>query len=212
MGWALRFTRELRKSGKGELPVPDPAAYAEGMRRATDDACQAADADATIEVMTAIRAFGTGRRKEARAALDRVLARADERGLGVPRMAYRYDEKTATKVFTVDIGVSYGSGVLLQGNTFQLGLGVRSGGEPEGSLTATLSPLGSPRAGEDAARYYVYTAALATVYHLLEGDAERAVASGRRAASALTSGLSLGSRRLRTDRPAAWGEDARDPW
>src|SRR5262249_22707864 len=72
VAWALRFTREIRKGGNGELP--DPAAYAERMRRATDDACQVADADATIAVMGAIRAFGSGKRAEAREALDRVLA------------------------------------------------------------------------------------------------------------------------------------------
>ncbi|MFT3771900.1 MAG: hypothetical protein QM820_41355 [Minicystis sp.] len=208
IAWALRLTQEIRKDDKSG--PPDPAAYAESMRRATDDACQAPDADATLAVMAAIHDFAAGKRREAREGLDRVLDRADERGLGVPRMAYRYDEKTASKVFSVDVGLSYGSGILLGGNSFQLGLGVRSGGEPEGSLTATLVPLSSAKAGEDAARYYVYTAALATVYHLIEGDADRAVASGRRAVSALSSGLKLGPRRLRSDKPAAWGEDARE--
>jgi hypothetical protein len=206
VAWAYRFSRETRKSGE----VPDPAAYAEGLRRATDDACQAPDAEATIAVMQAIHDFATGKRKEARAALDRVLDEADAKGLGVPRMSYRYEEKTATKIFTVNVDISYGSGVLAAGNNFQLGLGFRTAGEPEGSLTATLAPAESQKAGEDAARYYVVAAALATVYHLLEGDTDRGVASGRRAVSALSFGLKLGSRTLRAERPGDWGSDARE--
>lgn len=208
VAWALRFTREIRGARPGS--PPDPARYAAALRGATDDACQAPDADATLAVMNAIRDHAAGKRKEAREALDRVLDRADSRGLGVPRMVYRYDERTATKVFTVDVGISYGSGVLLQGNTFQLGLGVRGRGDPGGSLAASLAPPGSAQAAEDAARYYVYTAALATAYHLLDGDRDRAVAAGRRAIGALSSGLVLGPRRLTRDNPAAWGEDARE--
>jgi hypothetical protein len=204
VAWALRFTQEIH--GK---PVPDAAVYADALRRATDDGCQAADADATLAVMAAIHDFAAGKRGEARAALDRVLARADAEGLGVPRMSYRYDEKTPTLVFTARVDVSYGAGVLGSGSDIQLGLGLRSGGAPEGSLTAALLPQGSPGAGDDAARYYVYTAALATAYHLLEGDAERATLSGQRVVGALSSGLRLGPWRIRSEKPAAWGKDAR---
>lgn len=49
----------------------------------------------------------------------------------------------------------------------QVGLGLRSPAEPEGSLTASLSPADSTKAGEEVARYYVHTAALTVVYHLL---------------------------------------------
>src|SRR6185437_13966931 len=163
----------------------------------------------TIAVMQAIHDFATGKRQEARAALDRVLDQADAKGLGVPRMVYRYEEKTATKVFALTIDLSYGGGLLQNGNTFQLGLGVRSGGEPDSALTATLSPLDTAKSGEDTAHYYVYTAALATVYHLIEGDTDRAVAAGRRAIAALTSGVKLGTRAIRSERPAGWGDEAR---
>ena len=208
LAWVLRLSQETHRRAAGE--APDPSAYAEGMRRATDDACQAPDAEATLAVMGAIHDRATGRNKEALAALDRVLAQADEKGLGVPRMTLRYDEKTATKVFTVSVDVSYGSGILLAGNTFQLGLGLRSPGEPEGSLTSTLLPLDTARAGEDAARYYVYTAGLATVYHLLDGDTDAAVAAGRRVVMALEGGVKLGSRPLRAEKQASWGSDSRE--
>ncbi len=208
VAWLLRFSQEVHRSAPGD--VPDPTVYAEGMRRATDDACQAPDAEATLAVTAAIHDYAGGKKKEARAALDRVLENADDRGLGVPRMAYRYEEKTATKVFMINVDLSYGNGILSGGNTFQLGLGVRGAGEPGGSLTSTLAPLDTGKAGEDAARYYVYTAALATVYHLLDGDTEHAVATGRRAVVALETGLKLGTRALRPDKPASWGDDSRE--
>src|SRR5262249_53783131 len=88
IAWALRFSEEVHKSR------PDPSVYAEGMRKATDDSCQVPDAETTIAVMQAVHDFGNGKRKEARMALDRVLARADEKGLNIPRMSYRYDERT----------------------------------------------------------------------------------------------------------------------
>ncbi len=208
LAWVLRFSQEARRRKAGE--APDPSVYAEGMRRATDDACQAPDAEATLAVMGAIRDRAAGKNEEAVLALDRVLAQADEKGLGVPRMNLRYEEKTATKVFSVSVDVSYGSGILLAGKTYQLGLGLRSAGEPQGALTTTLLPEGTAQAGEDAARYYVYTAALATVYHLLDGDTDGAVASGRRVVGALEGGVKLGARALRAEKQASWGEDARE--
>jgi hypothetical protein len=207
ISWAMRFSGEVHRSGPA---VPDPSAYADDLRKATDDACQAADADATITVMQAIHDFHGGKRKEARAALDRVLEKADAKGLGVPRMTYKYEEKTPTKIFALTIDLSYGSGILANGNNFQLGLGFRTSGDTEGSMTAQLSPMDSAKSGEDAARYYVHAAALATVYHFLEGDHERAIAAGQRAAGALSRGVKLGSRMLRTDKPATWGADARE--
>ena len=205
--WALRFLGEMGRAREGG--VPDTGAYAAGMRKATDDACQVPAADDTIGVMSAIHDFGSGKRSEARQSLDRLLDKADREGLGVPRMNYRYEEKTATRVFTLTLEVSYGAGVLANANTFQVGLGLRSAAEPEGSLTASLSPTDSAKAGEEAARYYVHTAALAAVYHLLEGDAERAASAARRVVSTLSGGVRLGSRVLRSDKPAGWGSDSR---
>jgi hypothetical protein len=204
LGGALRFLGEIGR------PAPDPAVYAEGLRRATDDPCQSEGTEATIAVARAIHDFAGGRRAEARASLGRVLAAADERGLGVPRVAYRYEERTATRVFQADVEVSFGSGALDAGTTYNLGLGVHRAAEPGGSLTATLLTRDAPRAGEDAARYYVYTAALAAAYHLLEGDTAGAIAAARRVTATLAGGVKLGPRRLRAGKPAAYGEDARE--
>jgi hypothetical protein len=206
VAWVLRFADELRKNGSERRP--DPAAYADELRKATDDACQAPDAEATLAVMQAIHDFGGGQRRRAREALDKVLDDAEERGLGVPRIVYQYQEKTATKVFQLSFDLSYANGILLGANSFQVGLGFRSPGEPGGSLTATLAPRESAKAGEDAARYYVYTAALASVYHFLEGDTERGASAARRAVGAVASGLTLGHRRILAEKAGAWTADS----
>ena len=205
--WALRFLGELAATSRNA--APDPAVYEGEMRAATDDACQLPAAEGTLAVARAVHDFAAGRRSEARAALDALLDHAESEGLRVPRMAYRYEEKTATKVFALTLEVSYGAGMLQGSNTFQLGLGIRSRGEPEGALTASLAPEDSAKSDEEAARYYVHAAALAAVYHLLEGDEARATTAARRAVAALTAGARLGPRAIRADRPAALGVDAR---
>ncbi|WP_437900543.1 hypothetical protein [Sorangium sp. So ce124] len=207
VAWALSYLGEIAKARAGI--APDPSTYASAMSKASDDACQAADTGDVLALVGAVRDFAGGRRAEARDALDSVLAAADARGLRVPRMSYRYEEKTATRVFSLSFDVSYGAGLLEGANSFQLGLGLRTRGEPEGSLTAALAPEGSPRSDEDAARAYVSAAALAAAYHFLEGDAERGTAAARRAIAALSFGLRFGRRGLRPDQPLAWGRDAR---
>ncbi|WP_434047875.1 hypothetical protein [Sorangium cellulosum] len=207
VAWALSYLSEIAKARRGI--APEPSAYADAMRKASDDACQTADAGDVLAIVGAARDFAGGRRAEARDALDRVLSDADARGLRVPRMTYRYEEKTATRVFSLSFDVSYGAGILEGSTGFQLGLGLRTRGEPEGALTAALAPEGSPRSDEDAARAYVSAAALAAAYHILDGDADRGAAAARRAIAALSFGLRLGPRALRSDQPLAWGKDAR---
>lgn len=207
LAWALRFQAELH--GPRAAGLPDPAAFAASMREAEGDACETGGAGAPIVVMQAAFDLAAGKRKEARAALDRLLIEAEEKGLGVPRMAYRYEEKTATKAFSVTVELSHGSAFLTGGNTYQMGLGIRSPGEPESSLTAERVPSDTSKAGEEAARTYVYAAALAAVIHLLEGDAARATAAAGRAIGTLTAGVRLGALVIRAEKPAVWGADAR---
>ncbi|WP_437627121.1 hypothetical protein [Sorangium sp. So ce1151] len=207
VAWALSYLSEIAKARHGI--APDPSAYADAMRRASDDACQTADPGDVLAIVGAARDFAGGRRAEARDALDRILSAADARGLRVPRMTYRYEEKTATRVFSLSFDVSYGAGILEGSTGFQLGLGLRTRGEPEGALTAALAPEGSPQGDDDAARAYVSAAALAAAYHFLEGDTGRGAAAAQRAIAALSFGLRLGPRALRSDQPLAWGKDAR---
>jgi hypothetical protein len=207
VAWALCFTREVRRA-PGDGPG-DPSVYADDLRKLTDDACRAPDAKATLEVAQALRDFAQGKRRQARATLDAVLRRAEEAGIGVPRMTYRYEETTESLALSLSVGVSFGGAVLTRGSDYKLGLGFRTGREPEGSLTAQLAPNDGAEAGSDAARYYVAVAALATVFHFLDHDEPRAIATARRVVAALSTGVKLGPRRLRPESPAAWQGDAR---
>jgi hypothetical protein len=205
--WALRFLSEVAAARRGS--PPDTAAYDDKIRKAADDACTTGSVGDTLTVMAAVRDFLSGKRSEARAALDKLLDEADARGLNVPKMTYKYEEKTATKVFSVALGVSYGGGLLDGSNTFQIGLGIKSRGEPGGSMMATLSPTDSAQGGDETARYYVSASALASVYHFLEGDPARAQTAARRAIGALTAGVRLGPRVLPGGDLVTWGADAR---
>ncbi len=209
--WALRLTADAERVRRGA--PPDPASYAAGARDAAASACATADVDSTTAVMTAIRDFAAGRRSDARRALDDVLARAETHGLAVPAITYRYDEKTPTKVLALSFGVSLGAPLLAGAGSFQLGLGVRSGGAPEGSLATTVEPSdASPtaRSATDALRYYVHVAALAAAWHFLDGDRERAAHAAHRAVSAATFGVRLGPRRATAPEPSAGATAAAD--
>ncbi len=177
------------------------------MSKASDDARQAADTGDVLALVGAVRDFAGGRRAEARDA-STASAAADARGLRVPRMTYRYEEKTATRVFSLSFDVSYGAG--LEGaNSFQLGLGLRTRGEPEGSSPRRFAPEGSPRSDEDAARAYVSAAALAAAYH--SSRATPSAAPPRRAGRSprSRSGLRLGAAGAAPGPAARLGPDAR---
>src|SRR5262249_15247812 len=136
--WPLRFLSDVARAKGGMRP--DPASYEPAMRRALAAFCEGARPDDVLSVMAAIRDFAAGRVREARATLDALLAGAEARGLSVPSVTYRYEEKTATKVLSVTLGVSTGAGLLDGASSFALGFGVRSGGKPEGMLHVALEP------------------------------------------------------------------------
>ncbi|AKT40040.1 uncharacterized protein CMC5_041930 [Chondromyces crocatus] len=205
--WMLHYLAEAWKAKSGK-PY-DPSTYAEGMRSATDDTCTRVDAGPFMSVLEAGHAFSQGRHAEARKTLDGVLDHAEQRGLTVPRITYRYDEKTATRVLSLSFKISYGSGLLENGNAFQLGLGLRTPAKPEGTLSVQIEPDGGDTATEDTASYYVHLAALAAAYHYLDGDRERGATAARRAISTLTFGLRLGDRAHAQADPVAWGSSAR---
>ncbi|MDC0745088.1 hypothetical protein [Polyangium mundeleinium] len=208
LGWALRFAREVFRARHGE--PPRPSEYAEGMRGAVTRACEdPGAADAVVSVMEAMQLANTGDRAKAREKLDAFLAKAESSGLVMPRMSYRYDEKTVSKVFNVSFDVSFGAGLLEGSSTFQMGLGVRSPGKPEGSFTARLAPIAGPERDTEAARYYVHAAAVAAAYHFLDGDAERGASAASRAIDAAIFGARLGGRSLGPADPKTLAADAR---
>ncbi|MDI1479124.1 hypothetical protein [Polyangium sp. y55x31] len=208
LGWALRFAREVFRARHGE--PPRPGEYAEGMRGAVSRACEdPAAADAVVSVMDAIKLANTGDRTKARENLDAFLAMAESSGLVMPRMAYRYEEKTVSKVLNVSFGVSFGAGLLESSSTFQIGLGMRSPGKPEGSFVAHLAPIAGPERDTEAARYYVHAAAIDAAYHFLDGDVERGASAASRAIDAAIFGVRLGGRSLGPPDPKTIAADAR---
>ncbi|MDC3960314.1 hypothetical protein KEG38_41055 [Polyangium jinanense] len=208
LSWALRFEREVFRAGNGELPNPNE--YAAGMRGAVTRACEdPGAADAVVSVMDTIRLANAGERNQARERLDAFLAKAESSGLVMPRMSYRYEEKTFSKVFNVNIDVSFGAGLLEDSSTFQVGLGVRSPGAPGGSFVARLAPVAGPERDTEAARYYVHAAAIAAAYHFLDGDTERGASAASRAIDAAIFGARLGGRSLGPPDPKTLAADAR---
>lgn len=210
VSWAMLFLKELAKTRNG-VP-PDIDAYAPLMKEAMDDACVAAEnADDMLGAMGAVRLWTLGKRDEARAALDTLLDKVEANGLSIPKMTYKYEERTETKVLSVSLGISYGGGLLSGSNSFQIGLGIKSKGEPGGAMTAVLSPSDSAAGTEESARFYVHAAALSSVYHFLSGDAQRASKAAQRVISALSVGSRLKNRVLSNPNPEKWTEDARTP-
>lgn len=208
LGWALRFAREVYAARKGKLP--DSTAYAAGMRGVVARACEDPSiADDMLAVMETIRAAGAGSRAKAAATLDELLAKAEVKGLRVPRMSYRYEEKTVTKVFTASLDMSLGAGLIEGSSSFQLGLGVRSPAAPEGSFVAHLAPTEGPDRDAEAARYYVHARAIAAAYHFLEGEAELGAKDAARAIDAAVFGARLGGRSLGAPDPKTIAADAK---
>ncbi len=207
LAWTLRFARQIFRARSGLSP--DPTAYAKGMRDAVARSCEdPAIADQVVQVMDAIRLASTGDRTKARTMLDDTLAKIEADGFGLPRMNFKYEEKTVSKVFSTSLEVSLGAGLLEGSSRFQIGLGIRSPGQPEGSLTANLLP-DSPERDLEMVRYYVHLGAIASLLHLLDGDAERGAKTIARVVDAAFFGVRLGQRGVVPADPKTIAADAR---
>lgn len=205
--WAVRFFDALLQLRQGRSP--DPERFGAQVRTASAEMCGTASVDDILSVIGSVGQFRSGRRDDARRALDGVLNHAEERGLRVPNVGFNYEEKTASRVFQLSISLSYGGGGFVNNaNTFQLGLGARSPGEPGGSLNIVEASADSQESIDQTARYYVHVAALASVFHYLEGDAARGSVAARRALEAVLQGLRLGERTLSVTPRVDWAADA----
>lgn len=202
--WMLALFGEAAKAAGGGRPEIN--SYSEDARSSLKALCSPGRADDLLQVMSAVGQFSEGKRKEARAALDTVLDRADAEGLVVPKTNYQYSEKHDKKVFQLSFGLTHGAGFLEGGNTFQVGLGFSTLAERRSKLTVTAAS--ASETAVETARYYVTVAALASAYHFLDGDRVRGAYDARRAALAIVSGLRLGPRSVTADR-GRWAEDAR---
>lgn len=207
LAWTLRFAREVYRARGGT--APDPTAYANGMRDAVRRSCEdPAVVDEVVRVMDAIRLASTGDRTKARKILEEFLSKVETRGFSLPRMNYRYEEKTVSKVFSTSLEVSLGAGFIEGSSRFQIGLGVRSPGQPEGSLVARLLPPSSER-DEEMVRYYVHVGAIAALLHFLDGDPERGAETASRVIDAAFFGVRLGGRAVGGMDPKTTAADAR---
>jgi hypothetical protein len=207
LGWTLRFAREVFRSRKGLSP--DPTAYAKGMHDAVARSCEDPNVvDQVVRVMDAVRLASGGERTKARGILEAFLTNVEEQGFTLPRMNYKYEEKTVSKVFSTSFEVSIGAGFLEGSSRFQIGLGIRSPGQPEGALVARLMP-DSPERDTEMARYYVHVGAAAALLHFLDGDPEQGATTAARVIDAAVFGLRLGGRAVGSVDPKNTAADAR---
>lgn len=192
----------------GDEPA-DPDALVQAMRREQQRYCDAPDPTALIALRRAVHEARSGQLARGRAALDRWLEQAEQSGLVVPRLRYVYEETTADTVFKVEGSLSLAADYLTNSGTLQLGLGLRSGGEPGGEMQVSFAPTGTASADEEAARLYAHVAAIAAVYHFVAGETKQGVRAARRAVPAWAIGVRLGDERVAAgDRTATWVEDA----
>ncbi|MBI4957082.1 MAG: hypothetical protein HY908_34020, partial [Myxococcales bacterium] len=187
----------------------DPAPLVGAMQGLARQQCTAPSPDAVAGVLTAFHAFKSGERAAARTALEAFLARAETRGLDVPRLNFAYQEATGGKIFTLQVGQSYARDLIRASGSFQVGLGMQSGGTQTTGLAATFADGSTPTAAEEAARYYAHVALVTAVYAWLDGDATAAARAARRAVDAYTTGVRLGQRRVDAKASTAlWQADA----
>ncbi|MEZ4309901.1 MAG: hypothetical protein R3F14_17830 [Polyangiaceae bacterium] len=185
---------------------PDPLAFAAGMRAVTEAQCSAGRPDDVLSVLGAVTSFTAGKRKEARATLDKVLDRAAAEGLVIPKLNYQYTEKHDSKVFNISFGLTQGAGFVEGGHTFQIGLGLSTLAERSSKLTvAAATPS---ETATETARWYVRVAGLAAAYHFLDGDPVSGASAARRAVAAIVSGVRLGPRSITEERDR-WAREAR---
>ncbi len=207
LGWTLRFAREVFRARNG-LP-PDPSAYTKGMHESVVRSCEdPAVADQVVNVMEAVRLTSAGQRTKARGMLEDALTQIETRGFTLPRMNYKYEEKTVSKVFSTSLEVSLGAGFVDDSSRFQIGLGIRSPGRPEGSLVTRLLP-DSPERDAEMVRYLVHVGSAAALLHFLDGDPERGAMTIARVIETAFFGMRLGERPAAAIDPKSAATDAR---
>jgi hypothetical protein len=190
-----------------ERGVADPDAIERAMRGAAAGQCRPPSAGRVVALRRALLRFRRGERAEARRELDRLLTTIEHQGLVVPRQIFRFEQPYGDVVFNVEQSVSLGNNLLRASGGLGLGLGTRSKGAPRRALTVSFADPTSVEAAMEAGRYYAHAAALAALFHFIDGDDRSAVSAARKAIDAWANGVRLGERRVpsETDR---WARDA----
>jgi hypothetical protein len=184
--WYLTAQGAVR-GADGSTPL-DATAYERGLRAVTDDACKVAQVEPLVEVAHAVQSFAQGGGKTAADKLDQVLARAEERGLSVPRAQYQLDEiLEGGRTLRMNMHMTTGQGFISE-NSFSIGFDVFST-KPTSGLRVEIPAA----VDEDAGRYYAHVASLGAIYHLLEGRDGPAARDAERMLNATLLGVRLGS-------------------
>jgi tetratricopeptide (TPR) repeat protein len=179
------------------------------MRSATGRGCNPPDPEAVLAVDSAIASFKAGERDKAITTLDELLDIAEEKGLVVPRQVFRFEQHAGKKVFNAEQSVSFGNQLLRGASAFQLGLGFQSREESKGSMRTTFADPTSPRASEEAARYFAHAATIEASYAFLQGREHDAIRAARRAIGVWINGARLGNSRVYVgSNTARWARDA----
>ena len=153
----------------------DPQALASAMRSAVKTSCTPPDPTAVIATRQASFDFRQGRRRQARAALEQVLSKAEKRGLVVPRQRYELRQHSGTKVFNLEQSMSLGGHLLKGTGKLQVGLGYQAVEDADLALQVSFADPHSSDSAAEAARYYAHAASLLAVYHFVEGAEDEAV-------------------------------------
>ena len=187
----------------------DPEPVFAAMRSAGRGHCAPPSPEPIITLERAIHDFKAGRRRQARDALDRFLREAEAGGLTVPRLIFTYEETTQDKIFRLEESISLGAEVLSKSGSFQLGLGFRGGGKEGGELKARFAEPGGRGALEEGARIYAHAAALAALFHDLDGAPDAARGAAEQAVAAYVVGARLGQDLVPAgEQTASWAADA----
>ncbi len=180
----------------------DATAYERGLRAVTDEACKVAQVEPLVEVARAVQSFAQGGGKAAADRIDQVLARAEERGLSVPRAQYQLDEiLEGGRTLRMNMHMTTGQGFISE-NSFSIGFDVFST-KPTSGLRVEIPAA----VDEDAGRYYAHVASLGAIYHLLEGRDGPGARDAERMLNATLAGVRLGRVNVLPTDQARWVSD-----
>jgi hypothetical protein len=200
----------LHAERQGGAP-PEPSSVRAAAEALAKRTCAAPSARAVLAEREAAASWRAGRRTEARASLDKLLADAEQGGLAVPRAFHRYEQRGGETVLKLEQSVSLGGHLLHAAGALQLGLGFVPGAAGSAaSLDAWLAEAAGTVGAEEAARFYAHLALVTAVLHWLDGDASAAARAARRGRDAWAHGVRLGDAAVPAPaRPGDWTHDAR---
>ncbi len=182
---------------------------AAAMRKATLVGCNPPSPEALLTVQKAIDDFQQNRRDAAITGLGALLDQAERDGFAVPRQVLRFEQQQGTKVFKIEQSISFGTELLRNAQTFQVGFGYNSESATEGRLTVEIADHQSRAAHEEAARYFAHAALIHAVHAFVHGKDEVAIGAARRAIGAWIAGTRLGKIPVYVGADSAsWARDA----